>query len=351
MQLILKNYQNQSKLSQITLGALFATILVVLFLIGRYVPIFGTIATFFCPIPLILMHVQFKNIKNTIMVALVACVLIALITGSIISATFFLIGIGVQGIALALLISYNKNAAEVIVISAICITISAAFLFLISTFLFTEGKITFKKQFDLIADSFKKKANSSIESLKKSGASLEQIKNLEKQYEQLEQSIRNMYLYAPLFIFGSALISAFINYQVAKYILQKMNYFIKPLPNFKTWSLHWRYFWMFILGLILINLTHQNIEHSKLFYWLNLIGNNITFAFFIVFFIIGLSVTHFYMEKYELSFIFKVFLYFLIFLNPIFYTAILVIGFLDPWFNIRNLVNTSSIVENNLIDS
>lgn len=324
-------------LNQTTLGALFAAILVVLFLIGRYLPVIGTIAMFFCPVPLVLMHLRFGSIKNTALVALVATALVSIMTGSPFSAFFFLIGVGLQGLVLALMIGSRKSAMSTIVVCALTVMASTVAL-LLTVAPLMEMDLSVKKQLDVMADAFKKSGEANVESLKKSGASEEQIKNMAKFYSQAAEAVRGMHIYAPLFLLGSSLISAFINYMAAAVVLRRLSYDVPPLPEFRLWRVHWTVIWVFICGLLLINLTGGGIvEQPGAGRYLNLIGHNINGAFLMLFFINGLAVVHFYMIHFRVNMAARMFLYFLIFFHPLFYMAVLFTGLSDPWIDIRKL--------------
>jgi uncharacterized protein YybS (DUF2232 family) len=324
-------------LNQTTLGALFAAILVVLFLIGRYLPVIGTIAMFFCPVPLVLMHVRFGNIKNTALVALVATALVSIMTGSPFSAFFFLIGVGLQGIVLAYMIGARKSALSTIFVCALSVMASTVTLLLVAAPLM-EMDLSVKKQLEVMSETFKKAGEANVESLKKSGASAEQIKNMEQFYSQAAEAVRGMYIYTPLFLLGSALMSAFINYMAAAVVLRRLNCEVPPLPEFKLWRVHWTVIWVFICGLLLINLTGGGAgERTGAAKYLGLIGHNINGAFLMLFFINGLAVVHFYMVHFKVNAAARMFLYFLIFFHPLFYMAVLFSGLADPWIDIRRL--------------
>lgn len=333
-------------LNKTTLGALLAAILVVLFLISRYLPVIGTIAMFFCPVPLVIMHVKFGDLKYTALVALVATALVSIYTGNPLTAVFFLIGVGLQGMVLAFMIGARKSAITSVFVCALTTMISTIILFVVVAPVM-EFNVSVKKQLEVISEQFKKSGDANIESLKKSGASAEQINNMERFYVQAAEAVRGMYIYTPLFLLGSSFISAIINYLAAAMVLRRLNYEAAGLPAFSRWRMPWKSVWVFIAGLLLLNLSGGE-EQSGITRYLYLIGLNINGAFMMLFFINGLAVVHFYLIHYSVNMAARIFLYFLIFFHPLFYMTVLFVGLADPWIDIRKIDEQNNLNEGGL---
>lgn len=334
-------------LNKTTLGALLAAILVVLFLISRYLPVIGTIAMFFCPVPLVIMHVKFGDLKYTALVALVATALVSIYTGNPLTAVFFLIGVGLQGMVLAFMIGARKSAITSVFVCAFTTMISTIILFVVVAPIM-EFNVSVKKQLEVISEQFKKSGDANIESLKKRGASAEQINNMERFYAQAAEAVRGMYIYTPLFLLGSSFISAVINYLAAAMVLRRLNYEAAALPAFSRWRMPWKAVWVFIAGLLLLNLSGGEDERNGIARYLNLIGLNINGAFMMLFFINGLSVVHFYLLHYSVNMAARIFLYFLIFFHPLFYMTVLFVGLADPWIDIRKIDEQNNLNEGGL---
>ncbi len=333
-------------LNKTTLGALLAAILVVLFLISRYLPVIGTISMFFCPVPLVIMHVKFGDLKYTALVALVATALVSIYTGNPLTAVFFLIGVGLQGMVLAFMIGARKSAITSVFVCAFTTMISTIILFVVVAPVM-EFNVSVKKQLEVISEQFKKSGDANIESLKKSGASAEQINNMERFYAQAAEAVRGMYIYTPLFLLGSSFISAIINYLAAAMVLRRLNYEAAALPAFSRWRMPWKTVWVFIAGLLLLNLSGGG-EQGGIARYLNLIGLNINGAFMMLFFINGLAVVHFYLLHYSVNMAARIFLYFLIFFHPLFYMTVLFVGLADPWIDIRKIDEPNNLNEGGL---
>jgi uncharacterized protein YybS (DUF2232 family) len=336
-------------LNKTTLGALLAAILVVLFLISRYLPVIGTISMFFCPVPLVIMHVKFGDLKYTALVALVATALVSIYTGNPLTAVFFLIGVGLQGMVLAFMIGARKSAITSVFVCALTTMISTIVLF-VAVAPLMEFKFSVKKQLEVISEQFKKSGDANVESLKKSGASAEQINNMERFYAQAAEAVRGMYIYTPLFLLGSSFISAIINYLAAAMVLRRLSYEAAALPAFSRWRMPWKTVWVFIAGLLLLNLSGGGGEEAQsgIARYLNLIGLNINGAFMMLFFVNGLAVVHFYLIHYSVNMAARIFLYFLVFFHPLFYMTVLFVGLADPWIDIRKLDEQNNLNEGGL---
>ncbi len=333
-------------LNKTTLGALLAAILVVLFLISRYLPVIGTVAMFFCPVPLVIMHVKFGDLKYTALVALVATALVSIYTGNPMTAVFFLISVGLQGMVLAFMIGARKSAITSVFVCALTTTISITVSFVVVSSVM-EFNVSVKKQLEVISEQFKKSGDANIESLKKSGASAEQIGNMERFYVQAAEAIRGMYVYVPLSLLASSFMSAIINYLAAAMVLRRFKYEAAGLPAFSRWRMPWKSVWVFIAGLLLLNLSGGE-EQSGTTRYLHLIGLNINGAFMMLFFINGLAVVHFYLIHYSVNMAARIFLYFLIFFHPLFYMTVLFVGLADPWIDIRKIDEQNNLNEGGL---
>jgi len=200
----------------------------------------------------------------------------------------------------------------------------------------TGMNISFKRQLELMSETFAKAGEQNIEALKKSGANEEQVKSAEAFYKQTVEAVKGMHVFALVAFFGSALLSAFVNYTAAYSVLKRLSYDISPVPAFELWRMPWGYLWVFIAGLVTIMYTDGSKDATP-GYYLNVVGRNINYAFFILFVLNGLSITHFYFKQYSLNMALRVFFYFLIFFHPLFYMFVLVMGLIDPWMDVRKL--------------
>lgn len=320
-------------LNKAVFGALLSAILAILFMISRYIPVLGVIAVFFCPVPIVLMHVRHRDPKYTFLVALVSSTLIGIFSGPL-SAFAFFVTIGLQGVSLGFTMASGRSAGFSIVFCAVVILLSTIAL-MFTTERVMDANISVKKQFETLGDAVVKMKADAVDSLKKSGATEDQVKQMEQLYDQSAVFFRGMHVFFPMLLFGSALMSALINYRAALEVLGRLRYEAPPIPEFATWRLSWVHLWGLIAGLLLVNYFDE--KSPGLAGYLNLAGKNINIAFFFAFFINGLAVTHHYFRKHSVNMALRVFLYAIIMLHPLFNSFVLVTGAVDPWLDVRGL--------------
>ena len=333
-----------SSLNKTTFGAVFSSILVVLFLIGKYFPVLGIAAVFFCPIPVTLMHVQFKDIKFTMLVLLVSTALIGAFAGPV-SAFIFLTGMGMQGLAFGITVANGRSAFYSVFFCAVVSVLMTIFLYYAATSL-VDMDLSMKQTGEMLKKAMSEYKTSTIESLRKSGASDEQVRQVETMYNQNMELLKNIHVFVPFFLFASTLMTAFINYKVTSLIFKKLKIDINGFPRFELWRISWGYLWGFIAGLLLVNLFLANSPNPAARY-LNIAGQNILLTFNFIFFASGLAVLHYFLVKYSVPVAMKIFLYVMIILNPLLYTFVVIAGLMDPWFDLRGLEKKECESNNN----
>jgi len=320
-------------LNKTVFGALLSGILAVLFMLSVYVPVLGAVMMFFCPVPIVLMHVRFRDAKYTFLVVLVSSTLIGIFAGPLSAVAFFL-GLGLQGISLGGALASGRSAGFAIVACALVI-LASTILSMFTIDRLMGVNLSMDKMVETFNAEVVKLKTAEIEALKKAGTPADQIAEREKYYDQIIVMIKAMPVFFPMSLFMASLISAFINYKAAAEVLRRLNFEAPALPDFATWKLSWVYLWGLIIGLFLVNTF--DAKAPGLAGYLNLAGKNINLAFFFAFFINGLAVTHHFFKLYAVNTALRIFLYAMIMLHPLFNSLVLVTGVLDPWFDVRKL--------------
>lgn len=322
-------------LNKTTSGALFAAILTLLFLTSKYLPVLGTVAVFFCPLPIILMHVRFRDTKYTALVVMVATTLIAIFSGPI-SGFFFALLIGLMGFTLGVTIASQKSALYSITAAATVMLMASLFA-TFAAYPLMGIDVSMKRQSEIMSETMKKVKEDNLHSLRKSGASSEQVAQIEKFYDQTIEAVRGMYVFTPVMLFISALISAFINYRVACMVLKKLHIDAPGVPPFETWRMPWTVVWGFIAALLALNALDEKASEAMRYGVLG--ARNIVLAFQIAFIVTGLSVVHFYLKRFVTQGAIRFFVYALIVVNPVFQALVMMAGLCDPWLDLRKLEN------------
>jgi uncharacterized protein YybS (DUF2232 family) len=132
----------------------------------------------------------------------------------------------------------------------------------------------------------------------------------------------------PFLIVTISLILSYFYFLVIQITLKKIGYLPPSLPPFKLWRANFHLIWGFIIGkfLTLIKISPENFLFS--------LGINLDFIFSFLFFVLGLSVVAFFLDKYKIPLIFKGIVYMIsIFLGVFLYW----LGVLDIFFNFRKI--------------
>ncbi|MEA1939931.1 MAG: YybS family protein [Candidatus Caldatribacteriota bacterium] len=314
--------EQQIPTKSIVEGAFLAAITAVLFIISIYVPLLGTIVSFLCPLPIIILCLR-HSLKFALIATIVSGVLVSLLAGPF-QGFMVLLGFGILGFTMGFGIKKELPFTEIIIISSIA-SFSSKILMLIFGFWFLDiNPLMFDvEQIDkIIAQSLSFYSNM--------GLTIEQLTSLK---ETLSQTLIIIRTALPAMLILSSIFDTFLNYYVARLVLKKFGY---KLIGFKSFS-HWRasksFFWSYCIGAVLMFLgTKYNI------FQLNKIGINIQVFFTVVFLICGLSLSAFLMEKYKVTKFLKWIIYILICFLPFLSQIATWAGMLDVWINFRKLI-------------
>ncbi len=163
--------------------------------------------------------------------------------------------------------------------------------------------------------------------------------NFEGFQEQLESS-REMYdnmleliiMIMPGILIATSLSMVVINYLVAQKIGKRLKARIRPLGDFKNFKLPSN----IVLGMLVIfGLTMLVGQFNIVDY--ETLSANILFLFQIVFFIQGLALVRFLMDKYNINRFLRVVIIIFIIINPAFSLAVILAGMADVLFDFRKL--------------
>ncbi|MDW7667764.1 MAG: DUF2232 domain-containing protein [Bacillota bacterium] len=163
--------------------------------------------------------------------------------------------------------------------------------------------------------------------------------NFEGFQEQLESS-RAMYdnmleliiMIMPGILIATSLSMVVINYLVAQKIGKRLKAKIRPLGNFKNFKLPNN----IVLGMLVIfGLTMLVGQFNIVDY--ETLSANVLFLFQIVFFIQGLALVRFLMDKYNINRFLRILIIIFIIINPAFSLAVILAGIADVLFDFRKL--------------
>jgi len=273
------------------------------------------------PIPFVILGVRHGikyNILSIVASSLVVSILIDIVTGAFVFILF-----GLLAILLAYMIRRKYKPTEIIV--------GATGVSLITTLLTINiiGYITGISFVDQINASFAEVIQMQLNMTKDMGLSsyeLSQIRNI------FRTTMEYMIIIIPATIIISSLFTAYINYWVSGAILKRLGHKTVPIPKF----IHFRLPNNIILGTVVIFLATALTRLLKIFYY-NTIFINVVILVSFVFFIQGLAVIVYLMNRVKMNKFLKGILIFLIIINIPLSFIISFIGVLDVIFDFRKL--------------
>ncbi|MFO7654860.1 MAG: DUF2232 domain-containing protein, partial [Candidatus Krumholzibacteriia bacterium] len=114
-------------------GAFLSAITAILFLASLYIPLFGTLISFLCPLPIIVLCLR-HNLKIALLSLVIAFFLVTLLAGPF-QGLIGILGFGTLGIALGIAIKRKLSFLEILLIGSLTSFISKIFLMLIGLWL------------------------------------------------------------------------------------------------------------------------------------------------------------------------------------------------------------------------
>ncbi|MCR2044374.1 YybS family protein [Anaerosalibacter massiliensis] len=290
--------------------------------------IYMLIAIYFLPIIGILFPISFVilGIRNGIKYNISSMIISTLLLGLVIDKTtglFILIAFLPISIVLNYSIKKRRNSQQILLSTTIVGILSYIFIMILF------GKVTGVGLVKQLEESFSQAIKFQMDLLKDRGISSSQI-------NETKDVLKNLYEYIVLMLPSTVIIfsvfTAFLNSLISIYILRKIGYGIVSVPKFSYFKLPDNV----ILGTIVIYIGVFIIKILKIPYYKTILINVTSIVSFF-FFLEGLSVIIFYLNKSKLNKVIRgiiiIFTILAVHLNPI----ISIIGFLDIIFDFRRI--------------
>ncbi len=178
----------------------------------------------------------------------------------------------------------------------------------------------------------------------------EQLKAVEKQLDEIEEknpenfesintarkNILNVYEYAMLlipvtFLFAWHAITVLIYYSGGVKVSSKYGYKMAKLPPFTEWQLNWKIIWLYMLGILLYHAL-SGVDWGAINWLVRMVGANCLAISSLLYYVAGLSLLFFMLNKYRAGFYTR---FFMSFLALFFAQAIVWFGVIDVWVDFR----------------
>lgn len=304
-------------------GAIFASITVVIGIIRFYVPIVALISIIWS-IPTILIAFR-HGFKVSINSVVVSSVLVAIMTQPIEGLGFF-IGFGLPGIIMGYLLKKKLRPEKTIFLTSIVLAVcSVVSIYLGMLVAGVDIANSYDKMFIDMKNAYSEAANSMANMM---GVSPEEIS---KGTSSFEKSMELVKLILPGGIFVSGIMMSFINFKLTKLVLKRINYFIEDVKPYSLWRLSNKGM-VFVMSMLLYAVVEIYLIKLPPLYALTM---NIFTLIMILFMVLGLSVTKFFLDKYTVPKALKGIIMFLLLLA--FSNITMFIGIFDIPFDFRNL--------------
>jgi len=266
-------------------ASLISVIISVIMIIIGYLPFVSFIGTLILPIPVAILYIR-HNYKITITAIFLSIILTSLVFNPI-RAIYAAITCSIIGIVLGYCVKKNKKSSITLLFLAIGSTVSN--ILTIAFSMLFIAKVNFvdflSKNLEFMKQTMKGSFDGAKNIYLQKGITPEQLKILDKNYEMINKMDVTLFLaLIPAGILIYSIISAYLNYIVARAILNKLNYkMVEILPFSRVYVSN-------IVGAVLIGivcigiiLTSKNIIGGKY------IQNSSQFLVQIVFIINGLA--------------------------------------------------------------
>ena len=305
-------------------GAFLSAITALLFLASLYIPLLGTLISFLCPLPIIILCLR-HNLKVAILALFVSFFLITLVAGPF-QGLIAVLGFGILGIALGVVIKKKMSLLEILLVGSLTSFISKILLMFIGLWLLGVNPLL------LSLEQIDQGINQSLHFYQNIGITPEQ---LEAYKNSLLQSLELIKIAFPAMLILGSVFDTIINYWVTGKIIKRFGYLLAPLTPFHQWRVGHSFFWSYMLGMILLIInTRFNIPA------LQRIWVTIQLLFSIIFLITGLAVISYLFDHYKIKKFFFWVTCVLIFIQPFLSLVVTWVGILDVWLDFRKLLFT-----------
>ncbi len=303
-------------------GAFLSAITVILFLASLYIPLLGTLISFLCPLPIIILCLR-HDLKIALFSLAIAFFLVTILAGPF-QGLIGILGFGTLGIALGIAIKRKLSLLEILLIGSATSFISKIFLMVIGMWLMDINPLF------LGIDQLDQSINQALSFYENMGLNPEQTESVK---DSLLQTLEMLKLAFPAMLVVASVFDTFINYWVAGKILKRLGYYLKPFVPFYEWRASKSFFWSYAFGIFIL-LLNSKYKIAVL----ERIGVNIQLLFSIIFLITGLAVVSYVLHHYKVKSFLCWIVYIIIFIQPFLSLTVTWIGILDVWLDFRKLL-------------
>lgn len=312
-------------------AGLMTAIIVVMFIVCVYIPIFSIFINLIIPIPIAILYIR-QNCKVTLISLLISIIIISMLYNPISAASSIFL-VGLSGITFGYCIKNKKNFTTTIILvsfaifagTIIYLSIYALIISNESIYAFVRDSIS-----KLIINPLKESISINKELYIKIGISNDQIKYI----NGIISSITPEYIMKiiPAFMLINSILTAYLDYVIGSSVIRKLNYDYIHVKPFNTIYMNTRI--GTAVGIILvIGLILDRMNVSVSHYFIN--SSEIVLQF--IFIVDGVALSAYYLNhKFNMSNkVINIILIITLFIG--FYFMYIILGFIDMIMDFRKL--------------
>lgn len=312
-------------------AGLISGIIVILMLMTVYVPLLDTFGMFILPVPVALLYIR-HNTKMTVTALVASAIIVSMIFNPIkgISLTLFF---GSTGLMLGYGIKSNKNPISLLLLLALVLLAGSAVNLVITAVIIQNTSVAdfLTKTFNLMSEANLKAVESVRQIYTNMGVPQETMKQIDEYAKMLAPDFLLKFLGGAV-ICGTVIL-AYIDYIVAKAILSKMGYKVRPMTPFTEFYIN-----SFAGALIVLPLPLGIYLQAKKFPYAEHIYASGMLVMQMTFWLIGISVLAYYLKnKYRISKGMIILIIAFTAMMPIFTTIFVCIGLADMIIDFRRI--------------
>ncbi|HHU33200.1 MAG: YybS family protein [Zhaonellaceae bacterium] len=321
------------KIKALVEGAILSAIATILAIIGLFLPPLSLITNFLWIIPIIVICLR-HDMRVGLLVLLVSTVLIMMF-GTPFSGLALVLEYGLMGLIYGFAFRKKLSVGKTLFygcLAAVLGTILVIFLsFMLTGFSPDYLQTQAQEAMDAVLEMYEQMGF--LENLAERGLSEAQIQSM------MQGLLTVVISLIPGFMVVSSLSSAFLSFFLSRIILKKMHISLPSIPPFQTWRIPWYYIWGFIVafGLFLLG------DYTR---WkvLKIIGQNVMLVYGPIFFVIGMAILKFYLDKFKVAKGFRFLIILMTFMYfPFAFIFISSLGIFDTLFDYRRLTGGKKI--------
>lgn len=316
---------NKTNTKALVEGAIFSALTALIGIISFYMPLLAIISLFWS-VPIIIIGFR-HGLKISLFSTIVSSILVSIFTQPIEGLRLFIV-FGIPGIFMGYLLNKKVSPAIVILLTglvlALCDVSGLMLGFLLTGVNIAKGVGSALNELTTIINT---SFSTVYDTYTKMGIPKEQIEAILPKPEQLSFFMKATL--PVLFIFNGLMFS-FISFKASKTILKRNGTTIPDIKKFMYWSLPKN----FLVGiLVILTLCYFGVQFQ--IFNMDIVMINIIYLFLMVFFMMGLCVLSFYLDKYKVPKLFRILIIIFVFTGLQYMVALA--GLFDVFFDFRKL--------------